>query len=190
LELRRSFIVPQLRVNVTLRLVDRSGRPDRYFGGNASATVHRRPKLLHLFRQQVAMFPGMHVQRKRAVAHPLELLYVVTCLLKHRANLAITPFNQRDLVPRIFRFMDKLDACRRSTRVDAFAVRQLNASAKPLDRRIAGLSAHLDEIRFRNMRRRFGQGVGQLAVVGQQQKTFACIVEPPHRVHPLFHTLQ
>jgi len=39
------------------------------------------------------MLPWMHIQRKRAVPHALELLNVVASLLKHRSNLAVAPFN-------------------------------------------------------------------------------------------------
>jgi hypothetical protein len=94
LELRRSRFFPQFRVDITLGTVDWAcGRANRCFSRNRSATIHRCPKLLHLFRQQVAMFARMHIQRKRPVANALELLYVMAGLLKHRSNLAVASLN-------------------------------------------------------------------------------------------------
>ena len=63
--------------------------------------MNGRAELFDFFRQQIAMLARMNVQREGAITDALELLYMVPGLLKHRADLAVTPLDERDLVPGI-----------------------------------------------------------------------------------------
>jgi len=103
LELHRgSLFFAQSCFDVTLgRLCCASGRADRRFRGGAGSAMNGRAELFDFFRQQIAMLARMNVQREGAITDALELLYMVPGLLKHRADLAVTPLDERDLVPGI-----------------------------------------------------------------------------------------
>ncbi len=167
-----------------------SYRADRRFGSSAGSAVNGRAQLFDFFRQQVAVFARVNVQCEGAVADALELLHVVPGLLKHRADLAVAAFDQRDFIPGVVRFMDELDAGWGSTGVDAFAVGQLDAGAELFNGGVAGLATNLDKIRFWNMRGCLGEGISQLSVVGEQQETLTGVVQASYRVDALLDALQ
>jgi hypothetical protein len=162
LELRgRSRLFPQGCLDEVLALLCRvRDGPNGSFCRGAGSTLNGGAKLFDFFGQQIAVLAGMDIQRERAVAHALQLFHMVPGLLKHRANLAITAFDERDFVPGILRFVHQLNSRRRSPRVDALAVGQPDTGAELFNRRIAGLAADFYQISFWNMRGSLRQSVG------------------------------
>ena len=165
-------------------------RPNRRLRSTASSALDGSFELLNFVQRQVAKFAGVNVQRERAVANAFQFFHVVSGLLKHRPHLAIAALNQRDLVPRVLRLVHQLNSGWRGAGVEPLAVGKLNAGTKLLERGIAGLAADFHEICFWNVRRCFGQGIGQFSVVGQQQQPFAGVIEAAHRVNALLDAAQ
>src|ERR1700757_2167321 len=52
----------------------------------------------HFMRRELAHLPGLDVQLKRAVTHALDLLHVMSDLLKHAPDLPVLTFRERYLV--------------------------------------------------------------------------------------------
>jgi hypothetical protein len=163
---------------------------DGSFRACAGSAFNSGAKLFDLFRQQVTKFARMNIQRERAVADALQLFDMVASLLEHGTDLAVAALNERDLIPGVFGLVDELNSRWSGSRRDSLAVRQGNASAKLLNGGIAGLSAHFHKIRFWNMGRSLCQCIGKLTVVGEQQETFAGIVQTADGVDALFDTAQ
>src|SRR4051812_44839938 len=102
-------------------------------------------------------------------------------LFEHPADLSVTAFNERNLVPRILRFADQPDAGRRGP--DGLRIarrffgrarlrRQRYTATQPLDRFFRWLVADLDHVNLRQMRRSMHQALGERAVVGEEQQAF------------------
>src|SRR5215469_8078174 len=117
---------------------------------------------------ELAHFAWLDVQLQRAIAHALDLFYVMSDLLKHAPDLPVLAFSQRDLVPRIGGVLREANLRRR--RVYGFHVSLAGTSAdadstpQSRDRFFRGLSAHFDQICFWDMRRSAREMVGQVAV--------------------------
>src|SRR6478672_933004 len=69
-------------------------------------------------RIQLTELARFNIQRKRAIAHALDLFHVMANLFKHTPNLPVLAFDQRYLIPGIFGVLHQTDLCRRS--VDCF----------------------------------------------------------------------
>jgi hypothetical protein len=89
--------------------------------------------------------------------------------LKHAPYLPVLAFNQRHFVPRVIRFAQQADFCRRgayrSRSTLARLVADANSVAQLLHVFFLRLAGNFHQIGFRNVRSREGQEVGKLAVV-------------------------
>ena len=105
-------------------------------------------------------------------------------LLKHAPNLAIPTLGERKLIPRIFRFAHHPHLGRGG--LHALAAISRNGESTPnLGKPVCrGHTGNLHHIRLRHVRRSLHQRVGELAIVGQQEQTFACVVESPNGINP------
>jgi len=139
------------------------------------------------FGSQFAKLAGLDIENKRAVADAANLLDVVTDLFEHLAQFAVAAFDEDDFVPGIFTGAQLLDA---GGRCADFALPRLAALdgdsvAEALDHLVAGLPGDFDEISFFDAVRSLGEGVGEFAVVGDEEQTFALEVESADGIEAL-----
>jgi hypothetical protein len=57
----------------------------------------------------LAKFAGLDIKFQRSIANTLDLFDVKADLFEHPTDLSVPPFDESDLVPRIFLFADKID---------------------------------------------------------------------------------
>jgi hypothetical protein len=141
--------------------------------GFASADV--RPERLNLFIGQGAPFAGRQVtQHDRPFAHTDQAQNLVAKLLSHLANLALAAFVQYNTHPHAILAALKHINPGRSGRHTVH-----EHSAAPLTNRLG--RGHLIEQRailFFDLIAGMREPLGQLAIVGHQQQTFAVIIQP------------
>ena len=102
-------------------------------------------------------------------------------LREHAANLAVLAFAQRDPQPGAGPLLlDRFDA----PRLD-LAVAEVNPLEQLLQIVARWLAGDLHEIGLSDAETRMHEPIGQIAVVGEQQQSFAVLVEPAHGVDPL-----
>lgn len=130
---------------------------------------------------------GLHVQRERAVAYPLDLLYVVANLFKHPADLPVLALDQRDFIPRIVAFSREPHLGWSGTlRVHGAVTwlgREFDAVAQLLNIFLFGLARNFDQICFRHVRSSAHQMVGQCAVIGHEQQAFTEVIEAAYGIN-------
>lgn len=164
------------------------------FGGFAEVFYFLRLQFAHLAR--------LHVEHKRTVADAADFLDVVADLFEHLAQFAIAAFDEDNFKPGVLRTV-------LTTRSRAAALAGVEAAdlgwsgghatrsglsaidtyafAKTIEIVFGGLSTDLHEVSLLHSRRRACELVGQFAVVGDQQETFADVVKAAHRIEALAH---
>jgi hypothetical protein len=110
-------------------------------------------------------------------------------LLKHLAEFAVAAFNQHYFVPRVIALADLSDA--RGRRLHATLARpgaiDWHAFTQLIEFFVRWLAADFYEVGLLDARRRFGQLVGKVSIVGDQQQPFAQVIEAAHGVEALVH---
>lgn len=114
---------------------------------------------------------------------PVKFQNLVFQLGQHPANLAILPLGQHDANPRavplFFQFADVLRF--------HFSIRKPDPGRQLLQIGHAGVTGHQGFIGFFDADARVHQLMGQVAVVGHQQQTFAGLVQSADSIDPLGH---
>jgi hypothetical protein len=124
---------------------------------------------------------------------------VVTDLLEHFAEFAIPSFDEDHLVPRIvdgargaalaarFAGPERLDLCGRGLNGAGgrCAFGDCDALTKAVESFFCGLAADFDEVGFFYARGSASELVGQFAIVGDEEKAFAEVVEAADRIKTL-----
>ena len=160
--------------------------------GLAPLALGRETKLGQFLRIQLAEIARFDVQHQRSVSHPPNLLDEMADLFEHLSQFAVAAFGEHHLVPGVIALADHADGCRGCVHAALAGLGAIDgdAPAQLVQLFLGGLAAHLYEIGLLHPRRGLGQLVGQVAVVGHQQQSFAQVIEPPHRVEPLRHLLE
>jgi hypothetical protein len=151
------------------------------FGGLAKADQFFRPE-----------FPELSwflVEHQGAVSYPPDLLDEMPDLLKHLAEFAVAAFDQHHFVPRVVPLADLADAGRGG--VHAALARPGSIDGHPFTKQIElffrWLAADFYEVGLLDARRGFGQLVGKVPIVGDQQQPFAQVIKAPDRIKALVH---
>lgn len=100
-------------------------------------------------------------------------------------DLAVAALDQSNFVPRIGRIFEQADLSGRELHAPTVLKGDGDAVAKPLERLVAGLAANFDVVGLGNMVSGFGELLGQVAVVGEEQEAFAGVVEATDGVDAL-----
>jgi hypothetical protein len=134
---------------------------------------------------QFAELAGLEIQDQRSVADAANLFDVVSDLLKHLAQFAVTALNQHHFVPGVVAAADLANLCRRSLHASGTRLFAIDAdtAAEAFDRLFRGFATDFDEISFFHSRGGAGQLVGQFAVVGHQQQTLAEVIEAANGIN-------
>jgi len=124
-----------------------------------------------------AEFAERDVEGEGAELDPLDFFHEEADSEEHAADLAIAAFDEGDLVPGILDVLEEADFCGRE--FDAALVVKSNgdAVAEFLDGGFVGLAADFDVISFGNVGAGLGEFLGEGAVVGEEEETFASVVE-------------
>jgi NDP-sugar pyrophosphorylase family protein len=158
----------------------RIGCVDRSFGFTPADMC---PERLDLLICQGAPFAGRQIaQHNRSLAHADQAQNLIAKLLGHLTDLALAAFVQHHTHPHaILAAIKHIDPSRRG----GHTIHQ--HAAAPFSNRIG--RGHLIEQRaifFFDLIAGVRQPLGQLAVVGHQQQTFAIVIQPTNREEPLW----
>src|SRR5438552_11653313 len=114
------------------------------------------PQRLYFLGGKLAELAGFHIQRKRAIAHPSNLFYMMANFFKHSANLPVTALNQCNFVPGIVTLFEETNLCRSGT--DRLKTSMLGFATDPdsvaqlFNVLVRSTATDLHQIRSRNMR--------------------------------------
>jgi hypothetical protein len=156
-------------------------RPPLSFRSLAKADQFLRPKFPELSR--------LLVERQRAVSHAADLLDKMPDLLEHLAEFAIAAFDQHHFVPRVVPLADLADAGGRGVHATLARPGSIDGHAftKQIELFLRWLAADFYEVGLLDARRRLGQLVGKISIVGDQQQPFAQVIEAADGVEALVH---
>ena len=97
--------------------------------------------------------------------------------MEHAANLAVAALDERDCVPGVGSVLVELDFGRRSFDAAIVVEGDVDAVAETLEGCFVGASADFDEISFGDVRGGLGELLGEGAIVGEEEKPLAGVVE-------------
>jgi hypothetical protein len=141
------------------------------------------------FRHKFTELSRLLVQYQRPVSDPTDLLDKMSDLLEHLAEFAVAAFDQHHFVPRVVALADLPDAGRRSLHATFARPGAIDGHAftKQIETFLRWLSADFYQVGLFYARRRFGQLVGKVPIVRDQQQAFAQVIEAPDGVKALVH---
>jgi hypothetical protein len=145
-------------------------------------------QIFELFGFQFAYFAGLDVEYERAITDTTDLLDVMADLFEHLAEFAVATFDQNDFIPGVVALANLSDlggSGVHATRAGLFAIDADAALAQAVKFFLSGFATDFDEISFLYAGGSAGELVGQFAVVGHNQQTFAEVVEAADRVKAL-----
>ena len=97
--------------------------------------------------------------------------------MEHAADLAIAAFDQGDFVPGVGGVFVELDFGGRGFYAAVVVESDVDAGAEAGEGFFVGAAADFDEVFFGDVRAGFGEFLGERAVVGEKEETFAGVVE-------------
>ena len=137
----------------------------------------------HLFLGQPAVLSYLQIaDGQRADGHPDQFQHLAAYRFHHAAHLPVTAFRDGDLEHCLAAGLSQVAHDGRTRR----PVFQLDAAAEPAQVFLAQAAACFYQVGFRDLVIRIGDALGELRVVGEQQKTAGVQVEAAHRDHTLF----
>src|ERR1035437_8000825 len=127
------------------------------------------------------------IENQRAVTDATDFFDKVTDLLEHLAQFAVAALDENHFVPGIVALADLANAGRGGADRGRAGLATLNgdAATENVQLGFGGLAGDLDEISFFHAGGGLGEAVGQLAVVGDDEKALAHVVEAANRVEAL-----
>src|SRR5215470_9724027 len=78
-----------------------------------------RAQAVDFLRREWPELSRRHVESEWTIFHALDFLHMMPDFLEHAANLAVSPLDQRDLVPGIGGFLYQMNLCRRGAHAPA-----------------------------------------------------------------------
>ena len=143
-----------------------------WFGGSSEIF-----EAVHFPFGQGTDFSGRNVEGEGAELDALDFLDQEAYRQEHAPDLAIAAFDESEFVPGIFHVLEQADFSGRELHATVVAERDGDAVAKFLDGLVVGLAADFDVICFGDVRAGLGEFLCQCAIVGEEKKTFAGVVE-------------
>ena len=133
---------------------------------------------VQLFGFQLAHIARLLVEDQRAVAYAANLFNEVAYSLKHLAQFAVAALDEDNFIPGIVALANLADAGRRGANLgrSGFTALDGHAAAQNVQLALGGLAGDLDQVSFFNARGGFGEAVGQIAVVGDDEEALAHVV--------------
>jgi hypothetical protein len=125
-------------------------------------------------------------QHKRSGLDPLEPDNRTADVIEHATHLAFPALMDRDLDPGIHLLFADLSHPGRC----GLAILQEHALFKHADLAVGEHSLYLGKVRLGELVLGVGDQMRKVTVVGQEQKTFRIVIQPPHRVDPHLDALQ
>ena len=139
----------------------------------------------HFSFREGAEFAGRNVERNRTKSNAFDFFDVVTDVVEHPPDLPVPTLNENHFEPRIGRILKKADFGRGRLDTAAVVKRYGDAATKPLQRLFRWPAADFDVIGLRHVRSSFSQLLRECAIICEQKKPFARVVEAANRIQTL-----
>jgi hypothetical protein len=147
---------------------------------------------VHFLRLKLTQVARLLIEDQRAIADAADFFDEMADFLEHLAQFAVAALDENDLVPGIVALADLTNAGRGGAdgRRARFAALDGDAAAENVQLCFSGLAGNLDKVSFFHARGGLGEAIGELAVVGDNEKALAHVIETANGVEALLHLVE